>query len=85
MSQRNIPCTIDPSTLVLSPNGSGPMNAVIDIQETQIGGVTGVLSFGGVPQAFLTIDDTGRRVISYTLTNQNPSNAASVENIINAF
>ncbi|KAB3419195.1 hypothetical protein F9Z84_06725 [Escherichia coli] len=83
MSQQLIPCTMD-SNNILSPTvpGLGIANATIDYQQTEVGGRTATISFGGIPQAFVTLDQTTGRVIGYTLTTQSEEARASIENII---
>ena len=84
MSQQSIPCTMD-SNNILSPAlpGMGITNATIEYSQTEVGGRTAVISFGGVPQAFVTLDDTTGAVICYTPTSPLSVEAqASLENII---
>lgn len=83
MLQRQIPCMMGPD-LILVPNMLGQVHATIDVQQTGIGGIAGSLSFGGGVRAFLTFDDTGRHVLSYTLTVGDNATQRSVENIIAA-
>lgn len=86
MSVKSITCTVD-GNLVLHPttdqNSTGMVAVVqIVINEDAVQGNTGVINWSGCPQAFLTFDPTGRRVISYTMTSQDPAAVASVENIL---
>lgn len=83
--QRSIPCNIDSLTGVLFPSSPGVTVALITFQQTDVGGVTAVLAFGGSPKAFLNLDDTGRNVLGYTLTVHDQATAQSVENIISSF
>ena len=85
MTCRNIPCVVDPNTWILNPCSAGTPGSIfaqIVYQETPVGGKTGTLSFGGMPRAFLTFDDSGRCLLSYTLTSQDIITTASVENIV---
>lgn len=84
MSVRSIPCEIGVG-LILIPNSNASCQNVVLVQVStsdDAQGKTGVITWSGCPQAFLTFDPTGRQVISYTLTSQDPAAVASVENII---
>lgn len=84
MSARQIQCTFDQNN-ILTPGGiAGQPNityAELQCQNTP-DGLTGTLSWAGVVKAFLTFDMTGRRVLSITLTDYDPSTATSVNNIV---
>lgn len=84
MSQLSIPCTLGMNNVLFPAFNQPPItNAIVDFQQTDVGGRTAVLKFNGMPQAFLTLDDTGR-VIGYTMTVYTEEARQSVENIISA-
>lgn len=84
MSIRQVHCSFDQNQ-VLTPVGiPGPDTtiALIDINDDSLMGKTGTISYAGNVRAFITFDQVGARVESYTLTMQDFATQASIENII---
>jgi hypothetical protein len=78
---------MDPVTMVLMPCSTPGPNitlAVIEMQHNN-GSLSGTLSYAGMVRAFLTFDDTGSRILGYTLVAGDNVTQQSVANILAAF